>query len=151
MPLSDANIRNASGRPGKTVKLSDGGGLQLWLTPNGSKLWYLAYQFAGKQRKLAIGPYPRIGLKDARQRCDDAKRQLDAGVDPSRSCGTPQWRTSSRRPFRDENLGLALDINSGDRRYGSRTVFIGMARGNGDRIEDVFCWRGRIKWPPIPN
>ncbi len=83
MPLTDANIRSAAARPGKTVKLSDGGGLQLWLTANGSKLWYLAYRFAGKQRKLAIGPYPRIGLKDARQRRDDAKRQLDSGADPS--------------------------------------------------------------------
>jgi integrase len=83
MPLTDAKIRNAQAVAGKTPKLSDGGGLQVWVTNSGSKLWYLAYRFGGKQRKLAIGPYPRIGLKDARQRRDDAKRQLDAGVDPS--------------------------------------------------------------------
>ena len=53
------------------------------MTSSGSKLWYLAYRFAGKQRKLAIGPYPKIGLKEARQRRDDAKRQLETGVDPS--------------------------------------------------------------------
>jgi integrase len=83
MPLTDAKIRNAQAIAGKTPKLSDGGGLQVWVTSSGSKLWYLAYRFGGKQRKLAIGPYPRIGLKEARQRRDDAKRQLDAGVDPS--------------------------------------------------------------------
>jgi integrase len=83
MPLTDAKIRNAQPVAGKTPKLSDGGGLQVWVTSSGSKLWYLAYRFGGKQRKLAIGPYPRVGLKEARQRRDDAKRQLDAGVDPS--------------------------------------------------------------------
>jgi hypothetical protein len=83
MPLTDAAIRNAHSVAGKTIKLSDGGGLQLWLTETGSKLWYQAYRFAGKQRKLAIGPYARIGLKEARQRRDDAKRQIEAGVDPS--------------------------------------------------------------------
>jgi integrase len=51
--------------------------------PSGARLWNLAYRFAGKQRKLAIGPYPRVTLKDARARRDDAKRQLEAGIDPS--------------------------------------------------------------------
>jgi hypothetical protein len=66
MPLTDVKIRTAVAVVAKTVKLSDGGGLQLWITGSGSKLWYLAYRFGGKQRKLAIGPYPRVGLKDAR-------------------------------------------------------------------------------------
>ncbi|GAB4070196.1 DUF4102 domain-containing protein [Ancylobacter sonchi] len=43
MPLSELACRNI--KPGKTLKkLSDGGGLQLWLQPNGSKLWRLAYR-----------------------------------------------------------------------------------------------------------
>jgi integrase len=83
MSLTDATIRNAQAVAGKTIKLSDGGGLQVWVTSSGSKLWNLAYRFAGKQRKLAVGPYPRIGLKEARQRRDDAKRQIEGGVDPS--------------------------------------------------------------------
>jgi integrase len=83
VPLTDVKIRSAVTVAGKTVKLSDGGGLQLWLTGSGSKLWYLAFRFGGKQRKLAIGPYPRVGLKDARQRRDDAKRHIEGGVDPS--------------------------------------------------------------------
>ena len=58
-------------------------GLQLWITPSGAKLWNLAYRFDGKQRKLAIGPYPRVAVKDARTRRDEAKRQLDDGLDPS--------------------------------------------------------------------
>lgn len=82
MPLSDVAIRAA--KPAAAVKkLSDGGGLQLWLMPSGAKLWRLAYRFAGKQKKLAIGPYPAIGLSDARAKRDEAKAHLVAGRDPS--------------------------------------------------------------------
>ena len=81
--LTDVAIRGARPIDGRTIKLSDGGGLQLWVTPSGARLWNLAYRFAGKQRKLAIGPYPRITLKDARGQREEAKRQLAAGIDPS--------------------------------------------------------------------
>ena len=83
MPLTDKQIRNASATTRRVLKLSDGEGPQLWVKPSGAKLWNLAYRFDGKQRKLAIGPYPRISLKDARTRRDGAKRLLDDGLDPS--------------------------------------------------------------------
>src|SRR5260370_21125029 len=81
--LTHKQNRNASATAVRVLKLSDGEGLQLWVKPSGAKLWNLAYRFDGKQRKLAIGPYPRISLKDARIRRDEAKRQLDTGADPS--------------------------------------------------------------------
>lgn len=58
MALTDVAIRAAKPRE-KLVKLSDGGGLQLWLMPNGSKLWRVAYRLDGKQRVLALGAYRR--------------------------------------------------------------------------------------------
>lgn len=82
MPLTDIAIRSA--KAGATVaKLSDGGGLQLWVMPTGAKLWRMAYRFDGKQKKLSIGPYPDIDLKTARAKRDSAKAQLRDGVDPS--------------------------------------------------------------------
>ncbi len=83
MALTDKQVQNAKPVAGKTAKLSDGGGLQLWVTPSGGKLWNLAYRFAGKQRKLAIGPYPTYSIRDARARREEAKRQIDDGLDPS--------------------------------------------------------------------
>jgi len=83
MPLTDTQIRNANAIAGRVRKLSDGEGLQLWIKPSGAKLWNLAYRFDGKQRKLAMGPYPRVSLKDARARRDEAKSLLDDGLDPS--------------------------------------------------------------------
>lgn len=82
MSLSDLQCKNAKPGP-KVVKLSDGGGLQLWVTPDGAKRWRLAYRIAGKQKALAIGVYPSIGLKEAREARETAKRHIDAGQDPS--------------------------------------------------------------------
>lgn len=82
MPLNDLEIRKA--KPGERLrKLSDGGGLQLWVTPDGAKRWRLAYRFAGAQKNLAIGVYPAVGLKEARAKRDEAKRLLADGQDPS--------------------------------------------------------------------
>ncbi|MGF1628677.1 MAG: tyrosine-type recombinase/integrase [Kiloniellaceae bacterium] len=82
MALSDVRCRNA--RPGpKLQKLSDGGGLQLWVQPTGARLWRLAYRFGGKQKLLALGSYPVVSLADARKARDEAKRQLSAGLDPA--------------------------------------------------------------------
>ncbi len=83
MPLTDKQILALRPTEGRVTKLSDGGGLQLWVTPSGGKLWNFAYRFVGKQRKLAVGAYPTVSLKDARARREEAKRQLLAGLDPS--------------------------------------------------------------------
>ncbi len=81
MPLSDVAIRAAKPSSG-IVKLSDGGGLQLWIMPNGSKLWRVAYRFDGKQRLLALGSYPAVSLATARDKRDAARSLLASGIDP---------------------------------------------------------------------
>ncbi|WP_420434735.1 tyrosine-type recombinase/integrase [Hyphobacterium sp.] len=82
MPLTDITIR--SFKPAdKPYKRSDGGGLYLFVSPSGGKLWRLAYRFDGKQKTLALGAYPAVSLALSRQRRDEAKTLLAAGVDPS--------------------------------------------------------------------
>ena len=66
----------------KLNKLSDSGGLQLWITPEGGKYWCVAYRFDGKQKLLSLGTYPLFSLKDAREARDRAKKDLAAGRDP---------------------------------------------------------------------
>jgi hypothetical protein len=60
--LTDTAVSKAKPRD-SIVKLSDGGGLQLWIMPDGKKYWRQAYRFGGKQRTLAIGPYPATILR----------------------------------------------------------------------------------------
>lgn len=82
MALTDREIRKV--QPGAALaKFSDGGGLQLWVMPDGAKRWRLAYRHNGKQKTLAIGVYPAISLREARDARDDARRLLSLGQDPS--------------------------------------------------------------------
>ena len=69
--------------PTKANQTLDSGGLYLLIAPHGSKLWRLAYRFGGKQKTLAIGAYPTVTLKAARDKREEAKRLLANGIDPS--------------------------------------------------------------------
>jgi integrase len=82
MPITDAAIRNAK-PAGKAKKLFDGGGLYLEVAPAGGKWWRLKYRFGGKEKRLSLGVYPDVTLKDARERRDQARKLLANGTDPS--------------------------------------------------------------------
>ncbi len=82
MPLSDAACRAAKSAT-KPYKISDGGGLHLLVEKNGSRLWRQAYRFDGKQKLIALGAYPAVGLADARAGRDANKALLAKGIDPS--------------------------------------------------------------------
>lgn len=79
MKLSDAKLRTLT-QPGKHF---DGAGLYLELTPAGGRYWRLKYRHAGKEKRLALGVYPAVSLKAARQRATEARERLAAGIDPS--------------------------------------------------------------------
>ncbi|CAG2136044.1 tyrosine-type recombinase/integrase [Cupriavidus numazuensis] len=86
MPITDVAIKNAiktARVAAKPLKLFDGGGLFLHITPAGGRYWRLKYRVAGKEKLLAIGVYPDVGLAAARKRRDAAREQLAAGLDPS--------------------------------------------------------------------
>ncbi len=82
MALNDLAIRSA--KPGtKPVKMSDERGLFLLVQPTGGKLWRLKYRIAGKEKKLALGRYPDVALKEARERSAEARKLIASGIDPS--------------------------------------------------------------------
>lgn len=81
MPLTDTAIKNAKPSD-KTARLFDGGGLYLELSPTGGKWWRFKYRFAGKEKRLSLGVYPDVSLKEARQRRDDARKLLANDIDP---------------------------------------------------------------------
>lgn len=81
MALTELQIKNLKPAD-KLQKLSDSGGLQLLVHPNGSKYWRLAYRFDGKQKVMALGVYPAVTLAQARIKRDEAKTILSNGKDP---------------------------------------------------------------------
>ena len=82
MPLKDTNCRNAKPQD-KPYRLYDEQGLYLEVQPNGGRYWRLKYRFLGKEKRLALGVYPEVGLQEARRKRDDARVQLAGGQDPS--------------------------------------------------------------------
>jgi integrase len=81
MPLTDTAIKKAKAAD-KPVKMFDGGGMFLLVTPTGQRYWRLKYRFDGKEKLLAIGVYPETGLAAARKKREEARELLAAGVDP---------------------------------------------------------------------
>ena len=74
--LTDKQCKNASCDAGKRrVRLADSAGLCLEVAPSGSKRWFWKYRFDGKEKRLALGSYPDLGLKEARGARDDARKQ----------------------------------------------------------------------------
>lgn len=82
MPLTDTAIRNAKPEA-KVRKLADEKGMYLEISPAGGKWWRLKYRIGGKEKRISLGVYPDIGLKDARDRRDEARKLIAQGVDPS--------------------------------------------------------------------
>lgn len=78
MKLTDAKIRTLT-KPGKHF---DGAGLYLELTPAGGRYWRLKYRHGGKEKRLAFGVHPAVGLKAARDQAAAARKLLAAGTDP---------------------------------------------------------------------
>ena len=82
MALTDTAVKNAKS-DGKTVKMFDERGLYLELSPSGGKWWRLKYRFDNKEKRLSLGVYPDVRLKNARDRRDKARKLLANGIDPS--------------------------------------------------------------------
>ncbi|PJR63595.1 tyrosine-type recombinase/integrase [Raoultella sp. T31] len=82
MPLTDLEIRRSKPLD-KPYTLNDGNGLSLLIEPNGSKGWRFRYRFDGKPKMLSLGTYPLTSLTEARQKRDEAKKLVAAGINPS--------------------------------------------------------------------
>jgi len=67
----------------KAYKLFDERGLYLYVTPAGGRLWRLKYRLARREGLLALGAWPGVTLKRAREKGDEARRLIANGIDPS--------------------------------------------------------------------
>jgi hypothetical protein len=86
--LTDAKIKKLkppSENESEPTKHSDAHGLQLHIFRNGRMSWTYAYRFDGKQRSLTIGKYPQVSLADARRKRDEARQQIEKGIDPNQA------------------------------------------------------------------
>jgi integrase len=81
MSLTDTAIRNAKPRE-KQHKLTDEKGMYM-LVKQAGKYFRLDYRFGGKRKTLALGVYPDVTLKEAREKRDEARKLITDGIDPA--------------------------------------------------------------------
>lgn len=79
--LTDVQVRKAKAAQ-EPYKLTDGGGLYLFVRSTGTKSWRYRYAISGKEKLLTIGVYPAVSLADARNARDEARGHVKAGRDP---------------------------------------------------------------------
>jgi integrase len=94
--LTDAVVRQAKRGP-KPQYLFDGGGLYLQVMPAGGKWWRLKYRFNGKSNQLSLGVYPDIGIREARERRDAARKLLAHGQNPGEHRKTGKREAKAQR------------------------------------------------------
>ena len=82
MPLTESAIKHAKART-HTYRLTDGRGLTLLVQKNGAKLWRFRYKIEGREGNLSLGQYPDTTLALAREKRDDARKLVAAGINPS--------------------------------------------------------------------
>jgi hypothetical protein len=94
--LTELQIKNAKSLPGKSVRLFDACGLYLEVSETGGRWWRLKCRYAGKEKRLSLGVYPETSLKEARERCDEARKLVSDGVDPSQQRQTDRLALAVR-------------------------------------------------------
>lgn len=93
--LSAAQCKSATSEGRSVRKLSDGGGLYLWVHADGSKYWRLRYWLAEKEKSLSLGVFPAVSLKEARAKCNDQRKLLARNLDPSAERKAAKLKTHS--------------------------------------------------------
>ena len=83
LPMITMNTLKGLGPKDRPYKLGCGNGLQLEVTPTGSKLWRYRYRFGGKEKLISLGRFTKVSLKAARELRDEQREILDSGENPS--------------------------------------------------------------------
>ena len=82
--LTDTKCRTAKPKE-KLYRINDFNGLYLEVKPNGKKAWRFRFQINGKSSMLALGNYPLVTLAEARSKCDDARKLVSEGINPTQA------------------------------------------------------------------
>ena len=127
MALTDTAIRNA--KPGeKITRMSDGGGMYLEIAKSGGKWWRLKYRYAGKERRLSLGVYPKVSLDEARSKRAILRALLVDGTDPAEHTKAEKAAQRAEEARQIAATRFNLDSNGAlSFRFGNRRVSLNPA------------------------
>lgn len=80
-PLTNTTLQNLKPMAKEYIK-SDGQGLYIRVKPNGAKIWYFAYKYLRKHKKISLGSFPDLSLAKAREIAQEYRTLLVQNVDP---------------------------------------------------------------------
>ncbi len=95
----------------KTRRYADEKRMYLEVSPSGGMYWRLKYNFDGKEKVLALGKYPDLSLKEARQKRDHAKLLIANGTDPNVAKKQAKIKESGLPTFRELAMQWMADRN----------------------------------------
>lgn len=139
MALTDVGVRSAK-PTGKLYRLFDERGMYLEVSATGGKWWRFKYRFEGKEKRLSLGVYPDVGLKDAREQRDEMRKLLTKGVDPGEHKKAKKAATLDRATNSFEVVAREWFARQSP----------GWAKSHADKViqrleKDIFPWLGN--WP----
>ena len=137
MPLTNTKIQSAKAKD-KPYKLSDERGLYLEVAPSGGKWWRFKYRFRGKEKRISLGTYPDTSLARARERREEARKQVAEGLDPSLLKRIKQRQNADLEANSFQTIACEWHANR------SSTWSESHAKNINDRLKrDVFPWLGK--------
>ncbi len=68
----------------RIYNIADGDGLSIEVWPNGGMYWRFRYRHAGKPKRISLGVYPEVSIKEAHEKLLAARAKVRAGIDPSK-------------------------------------------------------------------
>jgi integrase len=107
-PLSDTKIRKSKPKE-KDYKLSDGQGLYIVIKSNGTKMWRFDFTFLGKRKSMSFGIYDEVSLKEARQKREKARKNIERGINPIDSKSSNFEVTVNFKQISEKWLALMKD------------------------------------------
>ena len=95
----------------KRQEIPDGtvSGLYLVVQSSGAKSWAVRYRHEGKPAKLTLGPWPRLGLAEARQAARETLGIVSVGADPTADRVTLARLKRQPAPDGAHEFGTVLD------------------------------------------
>lgn len=138
--LTDVACKSAACPPEKPrARFADAGGLYLEVANTGSKRWFWKFYFDGKEKRLALGSYPEVKLKEARNARDDARRLQQQGIDPAQKRQLDRLENKRQNDVTFEAVAREFHqtkASGWSKQYGERWL---------ERMEkDLFPWIGAL-------
>ena len=100
MPLTDLAIKVLKPRE-KRYSVTDERGLSLEVYPTGGKAWRFRYRHNGRLEKVALGKYPDVSLRDAREKRDELRVAVAKGASPAREKQSAKRKGASGTSVRE--------------------------------------------------